>query len=56
LPAPLVISTCRFDLNVFYNSSHPIASTLLFLTYEALGAILLLNVLVAAMVASYEKV
>jgi hypothetical protein len=41
---------------VFYNSSHPIASTLLFLTYEALGAILLINVLVAAMVASYEKV
>lgn len=46
---------CRFDMSVFYNATHPVAATLIFLAFSCLTAILLINVLVAAMAASYQK-
>jgi hypothetical protein len=41
---------------VFYQSSHPVFSMLLFMAYEALTTILMVNILIAAMTASYQQV
>eukprot|EP00798_Chlamydomonas_sp_ICE-L_P021639 gene21639-28648_t len=44
-----------FDLNVFYNSSNPTASMILFLLFEFFLAVMLLNILIAVMTAAFYK-
>lgn len=45
-----------FDLNVLYNSTNPRAALLLWTTFEFIISVLLLNVLIAVMTASFNKV
>ncbi|WIA09485.1 hypothetical protein OEZ85_008886 [Tetradesmus obliquus] len=45
-----------FDYNVFYNSTNPTAAMLLFIAFEFVMNVLLLNVLIASMTNSFSKI
>lgn len=44
-----------FDYNVFYNSTNPTAAMLLFIAFEFVMNVLMLNVLIASMTNSFSK-
>ncbi|GFR50461.1 hypothetical protein Agub_g12683, partial [Astrephomene gubernaculifera] len=45
-----------FDYSVLYNSTHPILAMVLFMSYELMVAVLLLNIMIALMTASFARV
>lgn len=45
-----------FDYNVFYSSTNPTAAMILFVIFEFMMNVLLLNVLIASMTNSFSKI
>ncbi|GLC34362.1 hypothetical protein PLESTB_000737500 [Pleodorina starrii] len=45
-----------FDYSVLYNSTHPILAMVLFMAYELMVAVLLLNIMIALMTAAFARV
>jgi hypothetical protein len=45
-----------FDYSIFYNSRHPVAAMLLFMAFQLIVTILLLNILIAVMTNAFAKV
>ncbi len=51
-----VCCQAMFDLNVLYDSTNPVASVCLFLIYEFIMCVMLLNIMIAIMASSFSKV
>ncbi|GLI67207.1 hypothetical protein VaNZ11_011131, partial [Volvox africanus] len=45
-----------FDYSVLYNSTHPVLAMILFMAYELMVAVLLLNIMIALMTAAFARV
>nr|BAK18929.1 transient receptor potential channel [Chlamydomonas reinhardtii] len=45
-----------FDYSVLYNSTHPFMAMLLFMAYELMVAVLLLNIMIALMTSAFSRV